>query len=66
LIKEKNEDNEQALKSKMGWKCSLSLDMVNKKSSLRQIICENCGTLFKTNKNSNYCLECKEIFYDEP
>ncbi len=61
-----NKEFEQALKSKMSWKCSCSLDTVDKKSSLRQIICKGCGTMFKTNKNSNYCLECKEIFYDEP
>lgn len=66
LIKEKNRDKEQPLTSKIGWKCPFSLDIVDKNSPTRQIICENCGSLFKTNENSNYCLECKEIFYDEP
>lgn len=71
LIKEKNLDKEQKLKGKIDWKCSCSLYMVDKKlvdkkSPLRQIICKGCGTMFNANKNSNYCLECNEIFYDEP
>lgn len=49
----------------MDWKCPLSLNK-DKKSPLKQIICKGCGTMFKSNYNSNYCLECKEIFYDEP
>jgi hypothetical protein len=60
LIKEKNEE-----KRKMDWKCSCSLNN-DKKSSLKQVVCKGCGTMFKSNDNSNYCLECKEIFYDEP
>ncbi len=60
MIKEKNKE-----KRKMDWKCPLSLNK-DKKSPLKQIICKGCGTMFKSNYNSNYCLECKEIFYDEP
>jgi len=60
LIKEKNEK-----KIKNGWKCPFSLNN-DKKSSLKQIMCKGCGAMFKSNNNSNYCLECKEIFYDEP
>jgi hypothetical protein len=64
LIKETNENKE--FKSKIGRECSCTLEIMDKESSLRQIICLGCGTMFKTNKDSNYCLECKEIFYDEP
>ncbi|ADZ10363.1 hypothetical protein Metbo_2146 [Methanobacterium lacus] len=60
MIKEKNEK-----KIKDDWKCPFSLKN-DKKSSLKQIICKGCDTMFKSNYNSNYCLECKEIFYDEP
>ncbi len=60
MIKEKNEK-----KIKNGLKCPFSLKN-DKKSSPKQIICKGCGTMFKSNYNSNYCLECKEIFYDEP
>ena len=41
------------------------LKKYDKKSSLKQI-CKGCGKLFKNNYNSIYCLECEEIFYDEP
>jgi hypothetical protein len=34
---------EQALKGKMGWKCSCSLEVVDKKSSLRDVTCKNVG-----------------------
>ena len=60
MIKEKNEK-----KIKNSLKCPFSLKN-DKKSSLKQIMCKGCGTMFKSNYNSNYCLECKEIFYDEP
>jgi hypothetical protein len=66
LIKAKNQDEKQLLTNKIGRNCPFSSDIVNKKSLTKQSICENCGKLFKTNNNSNYCLECKEIFYDEP
>jgi hypothetical protein len=43
--KEIDEDNafEQALKGNMGWKCSCSLDIVDKKSSLHDVTCKKCG-----------------------
>jgi hypothetical protein len=59
LIKEKNEE-----KRNKGFKCPFSLKN-DKKSSLK-LICKGCGKLFKNNYNSIYCLECEEIFYDEP
>ncbi len=66
MIKAKNQDEKRLLANKIGQNCPFSLDIVDKNSSTRQSICENCGKLFKTNKNSNYCSECKELFYDEP
>jgi hypothetical protein len=60
LIKEKNEE-----KVKTSFKCPFSLKN-DKKSSLTQIICKGCGKIFNNNNNSIYCLECEEIFYDEP
>ncbi|MGL6298843.1 MAG: hypothetical protein ACRC1M_06740 [Methanobacteriaceae archaeon] len=60
MPKEKDEDKafEAALKGKMGWKCSCSLDIVDKDSSLITVTCKNCGKVFKTNKNKEYCMDC--------
>jgi hypothetical protein len=50
---------EQELKGKMGWKCSCSLDIVDKESSLREIRCKGCGKIFKTNRDADYCFDCE-------
>lgn len=50
---------EAELKGKMGWKCSCSLDIVDKESSLRQISCKKCGKIFKTNKDTDLCFDCR-------
>ncbi|MGZ7160102.1 MAG: hypothetical protein ACXVHR_06495 [Methanobacterium sp.] len=49
---------EAQLKGKMGWKCSCSLDIVDKKSALKSVICKGCGKVFKTNRNTEYCFKC--------
>lgn len=63
MPKEIDEDKafEQALKGKMGWKCSCSLDIVDKKSSLQSVVCKNCGKSFKTNRDAELCFECEKI-----
>jgi hypothetical protein len=68
MVKEADKDEafEHSLKDDMGWGCSCSQDILNKKSSLSQSTCKGCGKLFKTNRDVDYCFECKEIFYDEP
>jgi hypothetical protein len=38
---------EQALKGKMGWKCSSPWRLLIKKSSLRDVTCKKCGKIFK-------------------
>ena len=50
---------EAQLKGKMGWKCACSLDIIDKKSSLRSVKCKKCGKVFKTNRNTNYCFKCE-------
>lgn len=50
---------EAELKGKMGWKCSCSLDIVDKESTLRQISCKKCGKIFKTNKDTDLCFDCR-------
>ena len=62
MVKEIDEDKafEQALKGKMGWKCSCSLDIVDKESTLRQVTCIGCGKTFKTNKDTDYCFKCEK------
>jgi len=50
---------EQALKGKMGWKCSCSLDIVDKKSSLRDVTCKKCGRTFKTDRDTDMCFRCE-------
>jgi hypothetical protein len=62
MVKKTSEDQafEQELKGKMGWKCSCSLDIVDKESSLREIVCKGCGKVLKTNSNREYCFDCKK------
>lgn len=62
MVKETAEDKafEQELKGKMGWKCPCSLDIVDKESDLKEIVCKGCGKVFKTNTNSEYCFDCKK------
>ncbi|OPX60207.1 MAG: hypothetical protein A4E25_00673 [Methanobacterium sp. PtaB.Bin024] len=50
---------EQALKGKMGWKCSCSLEVVDKKSSLRDVTCKKCGKIFKTDRDTDMCIRCE-------
>lgn len=50
---------EAQLKGKMGWKCSCSLDIIDKESSLRSVTCKGCGKVFKTNRNTDYCFKCE-------
>lgn len=49
---------EAILKGKMGWKCSCSLDIVDKKSKLQTVTCKGCGKAFKTNRDTEYCFKC--------
>jgi len=61
----KKEDNtdkafEAALKGNMGWKCSCSLDIVDKKSSLIDLHCKECGKTFKSNVEKDYCFDCEK------
>lgn len=50
---------EAQLKGKMGWKCACSLDIVDKKSSLKSVTCKGCGKIFKTDRNTDYCFKCE-------
>jgi len=50
---------EAQLKGKMGWKCACSLDIIDKKSSLRSVVCKKCGKVFKTNRDTDYCFKCE-------
>jgi hypothetical protein len=60
MVKDLDEDKafEQKLKGKMGWKCSCSLDIVDKKSSFKEIVCKGCGKVFKTDRGVEYCFSC--------
>ncbi|HEY0196593.1 MAG TPA: hypothetical protein VGC02_03365 [Methanobacterium sp.] len=62
MTKEIDEDKafEQELKGRMGWKCPCSLDIVDKKSSLVEVTCKNCGMTFKTNKDTDLCFDCEK------
>jgi hypothetical protein len=31
-----------------------------KKSSLKEIACKKCGTVFKTNRDTEYCWKCEK------
>jgi Zn finger protein HypA/HybF involved in hydrogenase expression len=50
---------EAQLKGKMGWKCSCSLDIVDKESTLRTVTCKKCGKVFKTNRDTELCFKCE-------
>jgi hypothetical protein len=58
---ESDEDKafEQTLKGKMGWKCSCALDIVDNKSSLRDVTCKKCGRTFKTDRDTDICFRCE-------
>ena len=60
MVKEFDEDKafEQKLKGKIGWKCSCSLDIIDKECSLKEIVCKGCGKVFKTNRAAKYCFRC--------
>ena len=51
---------EAQLKGKMGWKCACSLDIVDKKSSLKQVTCKKCGKTFKTDRDTELCFKCEK------
>lgn len=51
---------EQALKGKMGWKCSCSLEIIDKESTLKTVQCKNCGKTFKANQNAELCFDCEK------
>jgi hypothetical protein len=59
-LSEEDKAFEQSLKGKMGWKCSCSLDVVDKKCSLKEVVCKKCGKNFKTNRNTDYCFDCEK------
>lgn len=58
------EDEDKAfeadLKGKMGWKCACSLDIVDKKLSLRRVTCRSCGKTFKTDRDTELCFGCEK------
>ena len=62
MVKETEIDKEfeAQLKGKMGWKCSCSLDILDKGSSLRTLACKKCGKTFKTNRKTSYCFGCEK------
>ena len=62
MVKEADIDKEfeAQLKGKMGWKCSCSLDIIDKKASLKTVTCKNCGKTFKTNRKTSYCFDCEK------
>lgn len=51
---------EAQLKGKMGWKCSCSLDIIDKESSLKSVTCKKCGKTFKTNRKTEFCFKCEK------
>lgn len=51
---------EAQLKGKMGWKCACSLEIVDKKSTLRSVTCKKCGKTFKTNRDTEFCFKCSK------
>ncbi|MGZ7096184.1 MAG: hypothetical protein ACXVHW_06360 [Methanobacterium sp.] len=61
MVEEVDKEFEAQLKGKMGWKCSCSLDIVDKGSTLRQITCKKCGKIFKTNRKTDYCFKCEKM-----
>jgi len=58
MVKEIDEGKafEQKLKGKMGWKCSCSLDIVDKECSLKQVACKGCGKVSRLTEMLNIAL----------
>ena len=50
---------EAQLKGKMGWKCACSLDIIDKKPTLKSVTCKKCGKTFKTNRDTEFCFKCE-------
>ncbi len=61
MVKDTDIDKEfeALLKGKMGWKCSCSLDIIDKESTLKSVTCKNCGKVFKTNRDTDFCFKCE-------
>ena len=62
MVKEADIDKEfeAQLKGKMGWKCSCSLDIIDKKASLKTVTCKKCGKVFKTDRETDMCWNCEK------
>lgn len=44
-----------------GGGCSCQTGVLEKKkTSLKGVVCKNCGRIFKTNKDTNYCFKCRK------
>ncbi len=52
---------ESKIKSMYSGKgCSCSVGIIEKrKSTLRKVRCINCGKVFKTNRNTDLCVDCE-------
>ncbi len=59
----KDEDKafEAEIKAKYsGGTCPCQTGFIEKKkSSLRKVTCKKCGTVFKTNRGTEYCWKCE-------
>jgi len=61
------EDAEKALERKIKatvqWNYSCSIRMakkfIKKESKLKQVTCEKCGKIYKTNRDKKFCFDCE-------
>ncbi|MGZ7109652.1 MAG: hypothetical protein ACXVHW_11825 [Methanobacterium sp.] len=44
------------------YNCSVRMfkNFCKKKSTIKQITCQKCGKVFKTNRNTNFCFKCEK------
>ena len=43
------------------YNCSVRMfkNLVKRESTIKQLICKDCGKTFKTNRNKNLCFRCE-------
>ena len=59
---EKLDRNAQSTIQANNYNCSVKMAkfQIKKESTIKQVICENCGKTFKTNGNTVLCFECQK------
>lgn len=64
VVKNMNKDDKgfeakiKGMYSGGGCACQTGV-LEKKKTSLKEVVCKNCGRIFKTDKDTDYCFKCR-------